>query len=86
MAAVTFTGYLDVAKRRWPLSAHLIAGNGPYAIVSKCYHRWKVLLYTNPDRRAEKLRQWNDNFCGAPCCSGEHFTEELHVVTPQRVV
>ncbi len=64
-----------IASRRYPLSGACgnIRGDGKYCLVSKCFHRWKVLLYSTPEDRAIAEERWFDNqTCGAPHCRGEH--------------
>jgi hypothetical protein len=64
-----------IAAKRFPLSGACgnIRGDGKYALVSKCFHRWKVLLYSTPEDRGAAGERWFDKqTCGAPNCRGEH--------------
>jgi hypothetical protein len=64
-----------IAAKRWPLSDAVgnCRGDGRYCLVSKCYHRWKVLLFATPESRAEAEGWWFDKqTCGAPHCRGDH--------------
>lgn len=64
-----------IAAKRYPLSDTCgnIRGDGRYALVSKCFHRWKVLLHSTSDDRANTVERWFDKqTCGAPHCRDDH--------------
>jgi hypothetical protein len=64
------------AAKRFPYSAQNIRGDGKYTCISKCFRRWRVLLYPTEEARAVKEREWNDRGCG-PDCRSDHFTFTL---------
>lgn len=67
-----------VACHRFPLSGAVgnVRGDGRYAAVTKCFRRWKVLLYQVAADRDNKLAEWQDRGCG-PDCRFEHSAETL---------
>ena len=72
--------FLPEADRRFPISgqAGQIFGNGRYVLVSKCFRRWKVLLYRDKEARDARLTEWERTYCPANMdCRGNHETCEL---------
>jgi len=68
-----------IAAKRYPLSSDCgnIRGDGRYVLVSKCFHRWKVLLFANAADRDARDAKWFGDGCGHPSCRGDHFTFNL---------
>jgi hypothetical protein len=50
----------ETAKRLFPYAD--VRGNGRHGVIFKCRRRWSVLLYTDAERRDQRLEQ--------SCCGG----------------
>jgi len=76
----TAPDWATVAAKRFPLSARasLIRGSGPFVVVSKCFHRWRVYCYTDPTKRDLKLQEWENKGCTAGIdCKFDHVAVDL---------
>ena len=69
--------YRQAASRRFPLSGATgnIRGSGQFALVSKCFRRWKVLLYQTAEDRTVKLQEWNERGCCHDCTSDHEVVD-----------
>ncbi len=73
--------YQVAACRRFPLSGAVgnIRGDGRYAIVLKCWKRWKVLLYATPEERDAKFEEWRQQCFAGIDCRMDHAKEDIHL-------
>jgi hypothetical protein len=69
------TDYRFEATKKFPYSKD-IRGTGRFALVSKCFRRWRVLLYQTEQSRAAKEQEWFEKGCCVDCRS-DHFTCNL---------
>jgi hypothetical protein len=68
--------YQCAAAEKFPYSRQGIRGDGRFALISKCFRHWRVLLYPTEEARNAKADYWLHNGCG-PDCRSDHFTFNL---------